>query len=123
MTDTQALWPQMISALAAIDDALGLPQDGCNSTAKTLARIKTLRSQEKQLTELREIGKLAFRALASASKVAESVDADNWTEDEMLSDLRQQIHDVSMSLFTVLRLPKSEAVRVFFEGKNHESNT
>jgi hypothetical protein len=38
----QALWPQMIAALAAIDEALGLPQDGCNSTARTLAAIRAL---------------------------------------------------------------------------------
>ena len=35
----QALWPQMIAALAAIDAALGLPEDGCNSLAQTLAAI------------------------------------------------------------------------------------
>ena len=44
-TGTQALWPQMIAALAAIDDALGLPQDGCNSTAQTLAEIQRLRTE------------------------------------------------------------------------------
>jgi hypothetical protein len=35
----QAMWPQMIRALAAIDEALGLPEDGCNSLAQTLAAI------------------------------------------------------------------------------------
>lgn len=35
----------MVRALAAIDDALGLPQDGCNSTAQTLAKIKEMREQ------------------------------------------------------------------------------
>ena len=35
----QAMWPQMIRALAAIDEALGLPADGCNSLAQTLAAI------------------------------------------------------------------------------------
>lgn len=39
----QAMWPQMISALAAIDAALGLPEDGCNSLAQTLAAIKKLK--------------------------------------------------------------------------------
>lgn len=34
----------MIRALAAIDDALGLPQDGCNSTAQTLAKIEELKA-------------------------------------------------------------------------------
>ena len=42
-TGTQALWPQMIAALAAIDDALGIPQDGCNSTARTIAAIHELK--------------------------------------------------------------------------------
>lgn len=34
---------QMIAALAAIDAALGLPEDGCNNLAQTLAEIKRLR--------------------------------------------------------------------------------
>lgn len=41
----QAMWPQMIAALASIDVALGLPEDGCNSTAQTLARIRDLRAE------------------------------------------------------------------------------
>lgn len=40
------MWPQMIAALAAIDEALGLPADGCNSTAQTLAKIRNLRAAE-----------------------------------------------------------------------------
>lgn len=40
----QAMWPQMIAALAAIDEALGLPADGCNSTAQTLAAIRALKT-------------------------------------------------------------------------------
>ena len=42
----QAMWPQMIAAPAAIDEALGLPADGCNSTAQTLAKIRNLRAAE-----------------------------------------------------------------------------
>ncbi|MDB5822230.1 MAG: hypothetical protein JWR21_934 [Herminiimonas sp.] len=30
-------------ALSEIDRALGLPEDGCNSTARTLAEIKSLK--------------------------------------------------------------------------------
>ena len=41
MTDMEMA---MIRALAAIDDALGMPQDGCNSTERTLARIKELKA-------------------------------------------------------------------------------
>lgn len=33
---------QMILALAAIDEALGIPADGCNSTARTLNAIREL---------------------------------------------------------------------------------
>lgn len=39
----QAMWPQMIASLAAIDGALGLPEDGCNSLVQTLAAIKKLK--------------------------------------------------------------------------------
>jgi ferredoxin-NADP reductase len=42
----QAMWPQMIAALAAIDTALGIPDDGCNSTAQTLEKIRRLRAVE-----------------------------------------------------------------------------
>ena len=41
--NTQALWPQMISALAAIDRELGLPDDGCNSLHQTLSAIRELK--------------------------------------------------------------------------------
>ncbi len=40
----QAMWPRMIAALAAIDAALGLPEDGCNSPAQTLAAIRALKT-------------------------------------------------------------------------------
>jgi hypothetical protein len=33
----------MVRSLAEIDEALGLPADGCNSTARTLAEIDRLR--------------------------------------------------------------------------------
>lgn len=36
----------MAHALATIDAALGLPEDGCNSTARTLAEIRRLRAAE-----------------------------------------------------------------------------
>jgi hypothetical protein len=40
----QAMWPQMIAALAAIDAELGIPDDGCNSLAQTLAAIRALKA-------------------------------------------------------------------------------
>lgn len=46
---TQALWPQMIAVLAAIDDALGLPQDGCNSTGQTLHAIRGMKVERDTL--------------------------------------------------------------------------
>ena len=42
----QAMWPQMIASLAAIDATLGIPDDGCNSTAQTLEKIRRLRAVE-----------------------------------------------------------------------------
>lgn len=44
----QAMWPQMIAALAAIDAALDLPEDGCNSLAQTLAEIARLKKAEEK---------------------------------------------------------------------------
>lgn len=41
----QAMWPQMIAALAAIDAELGIPDDGCNSTGQTLAAIRALKAK------------------------------------------------------------------------------
>ena len=41
----QAMWPQMIAALAAIDAELGLPDDGCNRTGQTLAAIRALKAK------------------------------------------------------------------------------
>lgn len=41
----QAMWPQMIAALAAIDAELGIPDDGCNSLAQTLAAIRALKAK------------------------------------------------------------------------------
>ena len=59
----QAMWPQMIAALAAIDAALGLPEDGCNSLAQTLAAIRALKAKA-------EIA----QALAKATMAGMSVD-------------------------------------------------
>lgn len=48
----------LIQALAAIDDALGMEQDGCNSTEATLDAIRELREQAERgesLTKLTEV--------------------------------------------------------------------
>jgi hypothetical protein len=36
---------QAVGALAAIDAALGLPEDGCNSTGRTLAAVRELQAR------------------------------------------------------------------------------
>jgi hypothetical protein len=36
---------QAVGALAAIDAALGLPEDGCNSTGRTLAALRELQAR------------------------------------------------------------------------------
>lgn len=41
----QAMWQQAIAALAEIDTALGLPADGCNSTARTLVAIRSMQAR------------------------------------------------------------------------------
>lgn len=55
MTDMEM---QMIRALAAIDDELGMPQDGCNSTDKTLTAIRLLnviyKDDQKHIAELEQ---------------------------------------------------------------------
>jgi hypothetical protein len=53
-----AMLPKMIQALAAIDVELGMPADGCNSTAATLNAIRLLwavqRDDQAELERLRE---------------------------------------------------------------------
>jgi hypothetical protein len=39
----------MISALASIDAELGIPENGCNSTAQTLAAIRALKAERDAL--------------------------------------------------------------------------
>ena len=53
---------QMIAALAAIDAALRLPKDGCNSTARTLDSIRLLWAvHEDDTAEIRRLHKDADR--------------------------------------------------------------
>lgn len=60
-----AMWPQMIRALATIDETLGLPADGCNSLAQTLATIKRLRAvEDKANSYIVDNAKLAEKAQA-----------------------------------------------------------
>jgi hypothetical protein len=58
----QALWPRMIAALAEIDAALGLPDDGCNTTSRTLAAIRGLRDLQAKTSQLPAIPTHGMRA-------------------------------------------------------------
>jgi len=93
----QAMWPQMIKALAAIDAALGIPDDGCNSTAQTLEKIRRLRAVEDKANSyivdnarLAEEAERLRAALAAANNQAERFergwylrgDALEWYRDE-----------------------------------------
>lgn len=68
----QAMWPQMIAALAAIDAALGIPDDGCNSTAQTLEKIRRLRAvEDKANSYIVDNARLAEKAERMRSALAE----------------------------------------------------
>ncbi len=64
----QAMWPKMIAALAEIDAALGLPEDGCNSTARTLSEIARLRAELERCEKDAELARL--RKIETAAKLS-----------------------------------------------------
>jgi len=71
----QAMWPQMIAALAAIDAELGLPEDGCNSLAQTLAAIRALKAS----AEIAKLPRLPTpRLLASGAIAGKRVELHGW---------------------------------------------
>jgi len=41
----EAMFNKAISALAKIDEALGVPEDSCNTTEQTITAIKLLRAK------------------------------------------------------------------------------
>ena len=90
-TGTQALWPQMISALAAIDRELGLPDDGCNSTAQTLNAIRLLklahRDDVKAVTALEGERGVLLGLLTDCAAVLRTIDPDDSDDAEKLADL------------------------------------
>ncbi len=59
----------MIRALAAIDDALGMPQDGCNSTDKTITAIKLLHAVH--VDDEKHIANLEQQLAAAQAEIAE----------------------------------------------------
>ena len=85
-TGTQALWPQMISALAAIDRELGLPDDGCNSTAQTLNAIRLLkmahRDDVKVATDLKGENAVLAGLLRDCDAVLATIEADDGEQNE-----------------------------------------
>lgn len=74
-TGTQALWPQMISALAAIDRELDLPDDGCNSLEQTLETIREMKDAAKEASdEIEFLRNEVGRLLASISAEGDILD-------------------------------------------------
>jgi hypothetical protein len=73
----QAMWPQMIAALDAtldaldaIDEALGLPANGCNSTGQTLVEIKRLQGRVEHLIHERNVlQKISARRASALERV------------------------------------------------------
>lgn len=55
----------MILALAAIDAELGLPEDGCNSTQRTLEAIRLLKVEAATVARLLEARNAELRALVA----------------------------------------------------------
>lgn len=55
--------------------------------------------------ELRELCKLAWRAICDADSVIRAIDPESAEEGEKLRDLRDRLSDCAMHLFTALRKP------------------
>ena len=96
----------LVRLAAERDAALAASRHETDLRQQALEEIENL---QKQITEMREIGKLAFRAIVSASDVIFTIIPENDDEAEPISALQNQLHDVGMSLFTVCRLPHEYA--------------
>ncbi len=84
MTDIAAA---TIMALAAIDAELGLPEDGCNSTVRTLTAIRLLHSVHRDdVTEIERLG----RELAEARRTAEYWKAEHLAGNAMIERLERE---------------------------------
>ena len=66
----------------------------------------------KLMTELKEISKLAWRALVDAERVIETIDPEHDVEAISLAELRKRISDVSLALFYALNLSQDEIERL-----------
>ena len=61
---TDSLFSNAVRALAAIDDELGMPDDGCNSTQNTLTAIRLLHSAHRDdVAENKRLAKLLYEAI------------------------------------------------------------
>ena len=67
MTDYKSMFEQAVRTLAAIDDALGIGDDGCGDPEQTLYAIDELKSAVRQRDEL--VAALRHISLASQSSM------------------------------------------------------
>jgi hypothetical protein len=74
------------------------------------------------LTQMKEIGKLCFRVLDRAHAVIDTIEPESDSERESLDQLLTDMQDVSMSLFTVCRLPTEEAARWFYQRNTFDKD-
>ena len=96
-TGTQALWPQMISALAAIDRELDLPDDGCNSLAQTLAAIREMKEAAKEAAEHLRNEATELKRAHTASNEWDGTEPEAMTECERLIALADRLQANALS--------------------------
>jgi hypothetical protein len=72
--ERDAIVAAMASALGAIDEALGMPQDGCNSTQRTLTAISLLHAAHHD--DVQEIDRLREQLTEANARLA-AIDALN----------------------------------------------
>lgn len=87
---------------------IGSYTDFIPEAADLLAAMDCALKDEKPQTELRELAKLAYRALCDAEAVINTIDGECTLESMNLAELQERIKDCAVHLFTVLRLPVSE---------------
>lgn len=87
---------QMICALAAIDAALGMPEDGCNSTEATITAIKLLHAvhdDDQRHAEQRDACIAKLEAEVSALRTAAAPVAMWWDFVEMRAEIAEETMD------------------------------
>lgn len=81
----------MILALAAIDEALGLPDDGCNSTQRTLHAIQRLRTEAARYRWLRD--NRVYEDDDGTQFIEYSCDFENWNDIDAAIDAARAMRD------------------------------